>query len=670
MESVQVIDNHKGKFELNFDRVRDPVININTKKKFKGVLKAELAGGYGFGNRYDGSAKGFFFSDKFNSFATGQINNYGSKVFSRNDLTTAYGTKMTPAADDQLLLFSALNEQARKNIFNGNDFAFRAESDQSKTGLQVGGGWLNLEIEQTENTFLSDTLIRSTQYNDKQSGKYLSAALDHTAKLTPNFVLSNKTNFLYTTLKNSIFSRDSIFSPITTSFSELTDEAPFSFVIQNSTRLSKIINGNWLFRVKVNLYHEEIEDFLSSKVVNISSNAVSQNILSKKDEATLVSELQRSFKNASLSFGLNVTLGSEKVESNFPQEDFTDDSVIRKIGEYGLKSVYEGNLGKLDYSFSATPTLIRLNGGSVNHFLKTSNRLTYRIQQQNFLALNFSRSFDFQRINKLLSLTANSVNSIVKNEMPTPANLTVNNQLSLGWSNRNLARSRIYSINYFYNQNKNDIQTVFDRIEHSRLIYVNRQVTSSVSHSLSLGAEKGIFIGKRLSKLDFIGGLDMSISRYPTLVDGAEVNADFMYFQPNLEVRYTPRKKYVREVSNTIKRGHQCFTIDGTLASFQTSVINTFSVRGGRKKTSLDFNFIIEKIFLGQEDFIIPDINFTSSYELMDNLSLSLNANRLLTLFDLNNFNSVQTFSEGNLVIQSFNSDNLSYLILNVSCKL
>ena len=63
-------------------------------------------------------------------------------------------------------------------------------------------------------------------------------------------------------------------------------------------------------------------------------------------------------------------------------------------------------------------------------------------------------------------------------------------------------------------------------------------------------------------------------------------------------------------------------------------------------------------------------MNFTTSYALTDDFSLSLNANRLLTLFKLNSFNSVRTFSNGNLVIQSFNSDNLSYLILNASCKL
>jgi len=669
MESVQVIDNHKGKFELNFDRVRDPVININTKNEFKGVLKAELAGGYGHRNRYEGKAKGFFFSDKFNSFATGQVNNYGGKVFSSNDLTEAYDG-MTSAAENQLLPFLALNEQARKNIFNGNDFVFRTESERSKTGLQVGAGWLNLETRLKKNTFLSDTLIRSAEHVNKQIGNYLSAALDHTVKVTPNLVLSNKTNLVRTKLTNNIFSQDSIFLPTRISFSEITDQNPASFVIQNNTRLSKIISGDWVLGIRVNLYHEEVEDVLSSKMLSASSNVTNQTIASDKNEASLVSEVQRSFKNSSLAIGYNVSLGREDADSNFPQEDFSDDTVSRRFVRYGLKGVYEGTVGKLDYSFAAAPTLIRFNGNKSDYIFQTSNRLTYRIQQQNFLDLSFVRSFDFQQIDKLLSLTANSINSIVVNETPGMTNLVANNQLSLGWSNRNLARSRVYSINYLYNQVNNSIQTFFDRIEDTRSIYTTRQIESSSLHFLSLEVEKGFYTGKKMNKLDFIFDLDINTIRYPSVINLSETIADVVSVEPSFKLRYSPRKVYIREINNKIQHNRQKFYIDGDPAGFQNSIINTLSVRGGRKKTSFDFNFTIEKYFLDQENFSVADMNFTTSYALTDDFSLSLNANRLLTLFKLNNFNSVRTFSNGNLVIQSFNSDNLSYLILNASCKL
>ncbi|MEO1033807.1 MAG: carboxypeptidase-like regulatory domain-containing protein, partial [Bacteroidota bacterium] len=48
MENVQIIDNYKDKFTLDFKRIRDPVINIETKSKFKGVLKTQVDMGYGF----------------------------------------------------------------------------------------------------------------------------------------------------------------------------------------------------------------------------------------------------------------------------------------------------------------------------------------------------------------------------------------------------------------------------------------------------------------------------------------------------------------------------------------------------------------------------------------------------------------------------------------------
>jgi len=302
--------------------------------------------------------------------------------------------------------------------------------------------------------------------------------------------------------------------------------------------------------------------------------------------------------------------------------------------------------------------------------VKTSNRLEYEIQPQNVLDLSYTRGFNFQRIDKLLSLTANSVNSIVESEVPRASNIVTNNVLSLGWSNRNLARSRSLLLNYYYSHRKNDIQTVLDRIDDSRFIYVNREIPYSVFHLLSLYAEKGFFIGDRLDKIDFGAELEVSANRYPTLIDRNEVAADIVSLTPKFEIRYELRKKYIREVSNEVEYSYQQINLGGTPAGFQTSIINTFTVSGGRKKTSFEFDFTVEKYLLDQGNFSVPDVNFTSSYNITEDLSLSLNANRLLTLLNVNNFNSVQTFSEGNLVVQSFNNNNLSYLILNVACKL
>ena len=86
MENVQIINNHKDKFTIDFNRIRDPVINIETKSKFKGVLKTNLDLGYGHNDKFKINGKGFFFSDQLNAFATTHNNNVGEIELSNSCL--------------------------------------------------------------------------------------------------------------------------------------------------------------------------------------------------------------------------------------------------------------------------------------------------------------------------------------------------------------------------------------------------------------------------------------------------------------------------------------------------------------------------------------------------------------------------------------------------------
>lgn len=83
---MQIINNYKDKFTIDFNRIRDPVINIGTKSEFKGILKTQLDAGYGYKNSYSLKGKGFFFSDKINAFATSHTNNVGEKELSQKDV--------------------------------------------------------------------------------------------------------------------------------------------------------------------------------------------------------------------------------------------------------------------------------------------------------------------------------------------------------------------------------------------------------------------------------------------------------------------------------------------------------------------------------------------------------------------------------------------------------
>jgi len=64
MNQVEVIQNYKDRFNLDFNTIKESVININTKPEFKGVLKGEMEVGFGHRESYRGKGKGFYFSDK------------------------------------------------------------------------------------------------------------------------------------------------------------------------------------------------------------------------------------------------------------------------------------------------------------------------------------------------------------------------------------------------------------------------------------------------------------------------------------------------------------------------------------------------------------------------------------------------------------------------------
>lgn len=90
-------------------------------------------------------------------------------------------------------------------------------------------------------------------------------------------------------------------------------------------------------------------------------------------------------------------------------------------------------------------------------------------------------------------------------------------------------------------------------------------------------------------------------------------------------------------------------------------------VRGHGNKVNWKIDFEYKFYDINQDKFSVPDSNISFKYELSDKISITLVGRSILTLLDLNNYNFVNTISDGNTLMQSKTDNNLGYLMLYTS---
>ncbi|NME72718.1 carboxypeptidase-like regulatory domain-containing protein [Flammeovirga aprica] len=670
MKNVQIIDNYKDKFTLDFKRIQDPVINIDTKEEFKGVVKAQIDAGIGYTEKFAVKGKGFFFSDKLNSFATTNTNNVGEKELGQKDVTSSVLKYATGALNNTLRPFFMDDSRTFKSFVSNSNLTTRWQGLNSKTGVVFYYGNIQTERKIDINTIVADVLTQGKQTENIHKGNFISVTANHSRILSKKTVFQNVLSAMTIDQQGDNKSFNTLYIPEVTTFTELNQNRPKNFTLSNALKITHLLSDNIAFDLNVDYFNERNTRDFTTLLTNINFPDLSQEEMTSKQLFSTLANLQFRFKKASLKAGIHLSKNLENGHLTFNNDVPTTTSLERGITILDVPLSLSGSINKLDYTFSATPTLIHTQKTQYSNFFKMHHSLTYNFETQNTLGISAGRDYRFYNLHVLFDTMMRSYNQIIINNRDYVNQYATRDEASLSWFNNNVARSKSNHIIYRYTREQDFLQNVLDSISNNVFYYSNQVFDKKETHSLSSGYQKGFYIGKSYHLLKLDGKLDYTYNNYTTSVNSVNTPSRSDAWVPSLNISFLPRSFFIKEVSNELNYNHMIFWLNNEEINRQSVITNTFSVRGHGNKTTWNVNFIFTKYSIENTEFNVPDLHLSYKYDLSDRLSFSLVGQSLLTLFKLNNYNYVNTISSGNTLTQIATNNNLGYLLLTTSIKL
>lgn len=670
MDNVQIINNYKDKFTLDYKRIRDPVINIETKSEFKGVLKAQIDMGYGFRGKYGIKGKGFFFSDKLNAFATTHTNNAGKKELSEKDVSSSVKKYATEELNSILYPFFIEDYQTTKNFVSNSSLTFRWQGNNSKSGLVFYYGNIHTERKTEYSTFIADTLVKKSELKNIEKGNFISATANYSHILSSKTVLQNVLSTIRIGFGQYNESVDTLFVPITTSLKERTQDVPENFTVSNALKITHLLSHNTAFNFNLDYYYEKNSKNFETKLTNIDVQDIFQQGASFKQYLLAQGNFNFRLRWATFNTGIAITKNNEEGNLVFLNNTHEDSKLKRNVFTVETPLSLDGSVKNMDYSFSATPTLIHTKNTGSRKFLKMSHSLTYNFEAQNNLSLRMNHSYQFYDLNSLFDTIVRSYNhKIINSREKNIEEYSVKDEVSLSWFNSNVAQSKNIHFLYRYSLEQDFLQSVLDSISHNVIYYSNRVFDKNETHTIRAGGKKGIYMGSAYHRLDIGGGLNYIENEYSTIFNNQSARANSSMWEPAFNLNFLPRKFFIKEIANQVKWNHLTYRIDGDKITQQSITTNTFTVKGHEDKINWKFDFEYKFYDVDQDKFSVPDCNLYFKYDVSDELSFSLVGRSLLTLFQLNNYNFVNTLSYGNTLTQIRTGNNLGYFIFYTSFK-
>ena len=671
MDTLQIINNFKDRFSLDYSGQKESVINIKTKSEFKGVLKSEIEAGYGFKDSYRLYGKGFLFSDKLNAFVTTGINNIGKREISGKDIPPKIYNNLSSKFNTTLNPFFMEDFQMSKNNSSNVNLTLRWEAKKSKIGLVFNNANIDTERKTSYSTSEGNQLLSQGTFDNSEKGGFYAATLNYDRIITSKTVLNNVFSLL--ALKNTSHrnSMDSLFYPKHQNTADNIAVNPRNLALSNNLKLSTILNKNSLIDIYFDLYHEKNKNSLDAKLASDLHSDVYQNDTYLKNSLFLFGNHQLKLNKSTFNSGIGFNHSEENADQIIEENLIRSQQIVkRSVNNIESRFALTGTIKKLEYHFSLSPVLFFSSQYEKKSFLKTNNRLTYNFQPQNNLVLTFDRSYSLFDINSMYDTIIQSYNNRTINSFSHLNNFSHTNQASIGWYFNQVPKNRSFLAEYKFKQERNFMQTVLASISDKTFYYSNQIFNDSYKHHLNFGFNKSFYIGESYHRLTVGTNLKVMKSKYNTKVNNAFSKVDITTWNPEIHIGFLPRNSFVKEIKNTSAWNQQIFRINHAKITTQRTFNNTFSIRGHDRKVEWNLDLIYNHYNTKDTNFGVLDLGVFLKYDFNDKISTSISGHSLFSLFELNNFNSVYTQNEGNILSKTLTKDNLGYLLFNVSYKL
>lgn len=674
MEGVQVIDNYRDKFNVDFNSLSVPVINVKTKARFKGVLKFNAELGAGYRNAWKAKGKAFFFSDNVNLFATSNSNNVSEKDLGFKDVPPQLLANASVFFRERLLPFFLENNLLKKDFNSNNILTARKQTTRSKMGAVVNFAKANTERVATTNISTVDSLIRKEANAAGQEGSLVSAVFNYSHLFNRSTVLNNNTAACFYSWRSNLENKAVNFYPQTLFINEYSNSRPSVYAIANDLKFTSLLKKKLLANAGIGYFTEQLDNRFNATLTGVPAPPTRQAIQFNKQAVHITADLvYKQSALLSIKAGIGYLLNSEKGTTGYTGNAVYQKKVSRLLNSYNILLGLQGVNRKLEYSATFMPVLYRLRGDarSDRAYYKGNALLTYKFNYRTNIVLRYDRELSVFDLNSSYDTLLQSYNYKILNAPLNQYNISRGNNFNAGYYYSNVARAKAAYASYAYTSNSNYVQPVFDTLAGTIFFYRNRIVDHNRIHSINIGGRKGFYLAPRYNKLDLGTNLSWTSNEFPAVIGGQVQRYRNQTAQGNIDIGFLPQGRSITEARLGTSGLVQDLSLGGRSINRQYSIKNYFFLSG--KKGRTEWKTTLEDTYYSTPGatFHIPGFDLLLRYQRNERLLLSLSGKALFNVFGLtgNNNSSVNTFSDGRLVTQTITTSRIGYLMLNIIYK-
>lgn len=669
MNNLELINNYKDKFDVSFDSNVESVLNVNTKKEFKGVLKTSAEAGYGFVDSYLAKAKGMFFSDQLNAFLTNNTNTIGNKDFSFQDVSSAFKNKSSSFFKENFTSFF-LEDELQKTAFDSNSsLTFRKETNQNKLGLVIYYNNLNFSKRNTNQVQkLNEEMVKEEVLEISNNGNSILTNLAFTRKINKNSLLFFSSDFAYSVLTKLGDNTVLNFFPLQNSSTEKNIFNTQSFLLNNDLSLKNRINEKTIIEFGVqNNFEQSNQDFESNFFIT-NPLYISQSFNFKNNYWKAYGEVGKKINEVSyFSTTLKSTIGNEVLSLN------TD--LNRQIinNEISLYYGYKKSNG-FDMSMTATPQMYHFltnDGTKTNFQFNAKATISYKLSQNKTVRLEYTQNNDYIDLYKNIDTLKLSFNNRLINEKPLTETISKYRSLDFNYYYISIIKGKSFYVNSTLSESSNHLQPILNSIVDNIFYYTNKLLDKKQDANISVGASKNYYLTKHYHLLRLSGSYYFNWGKIPTFINDEQKKYTTENQSVKSTISFEPKKIFFTEITfSTTLNTQKLFLDDSKINSFNSTIYEFGIIR---KKDNFEFNISIGKRINRTSDFAfeIPFLNVNSTLKLTNKLNCFVKGKYLFHLLKTQNTENtnLNIVSDGNLIYIDSNQNNLNYLLLGLSYK-
>lgn len=197
MNDIELINNYRDQYKIDFENFTETVINVNTRDEFKGIFKPSVEGAYGVKNKYQLNFRGLYFSDYLNAFITSNTNNIGKKSFSFTNISEEIKEQSSEFFKDHFTDFFAEDDLLAESFTSNSSITLRKENKKSRLGIVLYYNNLNQKKNTTSEIDDSTTLLNKRELESLQKGNSFLSNMSYYRALSKKAILSFHSNITY-----------------------------------------------------------------------------------------------------------------------------------------------------------------------------------------------------------------------------------------------------------------------------------------------------------------------------------------------------------------------------------------------------------------------------------------------------------------------------------------